>query len=334
MDRMNATQSTQDCSLPKTVVSIVNWNGTENTATCLSAFSSLTYDNLSIIVVDNASMDRSIENITNDFPSVELIRSDSNLGFAGGHRLALERVLDDPEVELFWMLNNDAFVEPDTLAEIVKAYALLGPAVYGSVPLHTDTDEIESLLGWEVYEGRDRSTGRRLSDLIGQTIGSAFPGGQPLRVTSIHGCSFVVPTSIIRRYGFMDESYFLYGEEVDYCLRLTKVGVTSILVPKSVVRHIHRASTKKADNEALTFVVVYYTTRNGLRLSLRHYGTAVFLRAVFKHVTWVAGGVIRYAFSRRYRTMERRHRLYFHFLGIRDMFFGRFGRTIDPGEYL
>ena len=200
-------------SYPKAIISVVNWNNFKNTLACVGALLKLEYTNYRIIVVDNGSQDKSVGEISVAFPDITLIRSETNLGFAGGHRLALEIALQDDDARLFWMLNNDAFVEPATLTEFVKTYDLYGEALYGGLPVSTKTGKIEALWGYPLTDTGQPDRQVPLDRFIGTSVDEAFPEKKSLFTTEVHGSSFVVPMSVIRKYGFLDQSFFLYGEE-------------------------------------------------------------------------------------------------------------------------
>ena len=269
---------------PKTVVSIINWNSAGHTIACLEAVFGLDYPKKRVIVVDNASQDDSVDEIATAFPDVWIIRSPADVGFAAGHALALERARQDDDVQLFWMLNNDAFVEPQTLTELVNAYLRYGDCLYSSIPLNTQLGpKIEALQGRILSDDEPLDRQRDLSRFGGMPIENAFASGKPTYVTEIAGSSFMVPLSVVQQYGFMDDIFFLYGEEIDYCYRLAAMGVKSVLVPKSVVRHIHRASTMRANNPMLKHVVTYYHTRNNLIFFSRHKSKCYF----FRYLIWV-----------------------------------------------
>src|SRR5688572_23710308 len=119
---------------PRVLISVLNWNNAEITLRGLSALASLDYANCEIIVVDNASTDGSVQRIRAAHPDLSLIVSPENNGYAAGNELALKLALAEG-ADLFWILNPDALVAPDTLTEMVSAYQRGGDALYGSVPL-------------------------------------------------------------------------------------------------------------------------------------------------------------------------------------------------------
>lgn len=328
---MSITDSQRE---PKVYISVVNWNGYANTIACLQALITLHYSNYKIVVVDNHSSDDSVAQIQAAFPNIEIICAPTNLGFAGGHRLALEQARTDSDAVLFWMLNNDAFVEPVTLNEIVSAYQRFGDCLYGSVPLNTSARTIDALSGFELAENGEPMPSRNLEALAGLDYDLAFPQKTPLLVTQLHGSSFFIPLKVIQQYGFMDEQFFLYAEENDYCYRLRTKGVKCILVPTSVTRHIHSASTRA--NADLKRVVVYYSLRNYLLFSRRHHSAYTYYRNVFSNVQALCRDLAKswHSFVQHSdsATSERKDLLY-RYLALKDALLNHTGKTIAPEDF-
>src|SRR5690349_2452680 len=110
-------------SMPRIAVLVLNWNGRDDTLQCLESLSKVDYPNFDVIVVDNGSIDDSVQAIRASFPSLLLIENGANLGYAEGNnagmRVALERGAD-----FILLLNNDTVVDGDLLKELAAAAAL------------------------------------------------------------------------------------------------------------------------------------------------------------------------------------------------------------------
>src|SRR5438105_15712708 len=89
---------------PHVYISLLNWNSPEQTIACLHQLGAQTYRNVTPVVVDNASRDDSILQIRSEFPELEIIAANQNLGYAAGHRLALTQALQNG-ADLIWLLN-------------------------------------------------------------------------------------------------------------------------------------------------------------------------------------------------------------------------------------
>jgi GT2 family glycosyltransferase len=309
-------------SNPKVFVSILNWNQAERTISCIHSLQNLRYNNLKIVVVDNASVDDSVNKIRQACPDIHLIRSTENLGYPGGNELALKVALEDYSIDLFWLLNNDTVVLSDTLNCLVQAYQEHGSALYGGIPVRVSDNGY--LLHMRVWENR---TFRMLRAV---PIDDYYDTLVPRFVEALSGSHLMVPLSIVRKHGFMDTSFFLYSEDTDYCFRLRQQGVNLIEVPQSMVIHTGGASHKKTIQvRDLKPIIHYYRVRNRIILYRRHLGfrkTLIeVLRQCFYSIAWLL--IIRHG------TMGY-HMSYYAVLGIRDGIRKRMGKTFAPESVL
>ena len=104
--------------LPSMHVIVLNWNRPDDTIECVESLLVQTYSNITIWVVDNGSTDDSVERIRSHFPEVELVRSETNRGFAGGNNLGIREALA-AGADYVWMLNNDTVVAPEAIEKLV-----------------------------------------------------------------------------------------------------------------------------------------------------------------------------------------------------------------------
>jgi GT2 family glycosyltransferase len=313
---------------PSVLISVLNWNDSDSTLRCLDALSRLNYAPYRVIVVDNASVDDSVARIGSAYPHIELICSESNLGYAGGNALALDLALQS-DADLFWILNPDALVEPDTLSHLVDAYIRHGDALYGSAPLY-GKDDAEAwrvkLQTWTLDANGQPDLRRR--HVIDGLYPDCFPDRDDRRVASLHGSSLLIPVSVLRRHGFIDTSFFMYAEESDYALRLGKLGIPSILVSSSVVYHSPQGAHKH--HAELKPVIIYYQTRNRLVLTRRHDTPVAYMKALAFHLGYVvAWAAASFTKGRVALSISK-----FTLLGIFDAVRGRMGKTYAPERYL
>ncbi|MCF7827204.1 MAG: glycosyltransferase family 2 protein, partial [Candidatus Marinimicrobia bacterium] len=108
--------TTQANSNPKVTVIIPHWNGIEVLEPCLRSLQASQYDQLEIVVVDNASSDDSVAFVHREFPDIKVIENSENLGFAGGCNTGLREI----KSELYLILNNDTTHDPDWIAPLVE----------------------------------------------------------------------------------------------------------------------------------------------------------------------------------------------------------------------
>ena len=236
-----------------TVAVVVNWNRRELTLRCLESLRAAEGPPLDILVVDNASSDGSAEAIRERFPDVVLMENDENLGFAdgnnGGLRWALER-----DYTYVLLLNNDTVASPELVSEL-RAYlerrpdaAAAGPAIH----YLADPNVIWSAGGWI-----DKRRGIVSNDFADVPAAELPP--QPYPVDHLSGCCMLLRATAIERAGLLDSRFFMYFEETEWCVRLTRNGSTLWVLPD--VRLWHDV---QPNQHIESRSVAYYMTRNRL----------------------------------------------------------------------
>lgn len=238
---------------------ILNWNGWQDTVACVESCHRLIWPNFRIVIVDNGSIDGSEEFLRRRLTDVEIIQSGSNLGYAGGNNVGIQHAMNSG-ADYVWLLNNDTVADPEALPALVEAMetdpsaGIAGSKIY----YHQDPHRI-----W--FAGGIWAKGRlRLRHLGAHKLDE----GQfdELRETgSVSGCSMLVRSAVIRNIGLMDESYFLYWEDTEWCAKALAKGYRVLFVPGSHIWHKVSASAGKS-----AFIQYYYFTRNGF-FFLRQY---------------------------------------------------------------
>jgi hypothetical protein len=243
---------------PKIITVVLNTNRRDDTLACLESLSASNYDNLQVMVLDNASSDGSVEAISARFPAVETVRLEHNLGYAGNNNVGIRRALAQGADWVF-VLNEDTLVEPDCLSTLIAA-ALSGPrvGVVGPMVYTFDPGQIISSAGgaidWHIADAPNIG--------MGQVDNGQFPA-RP--VDYINGCGLLISRVAIEAAGLIDDTFFIYFEETDWCARVRKAGFEIHFVPTAHMRH-------KAPITASAFgpSTLYYMTRNRLRFFARH----------------------------------------------------------------
>lgn len=253
-------EETMDISRNKLVyIIILNWNGSRDTIACVESCLNLEYPLFKIVVVDNGSDDDSETILKKRFPTITLIQTGANLGYAGGNNAGLRHAHLE-QADYVWFLNNDTVVDPMSLAELVRI-SETEPAIGMTGSKILSFSEPSTLL----YAGGrvDLATGTCVHIGMGEKDTGQY---DTLTETGyITGCSLLVKRTVAAEIGPMDESFFLYYEETDWCLRAKNKGYRLMYVPTSVVFHKDSASTGKIKGSML-----YYITRNGLYFLQRH----------------------------------------------------------------
>src|SRR3569623_1356625 len=237
----------QKMASPHVTVIVLNWNGWRETLPCLDSMAVQKYQNMSIIVVDNASKDDSKNRI---------VAWPGNAGNNLGIRLALEH-----RSNYVWILNNDTEVHSLALDALVQS-AEQDPAIgmCGSVLVYHDArDQIQAIGG--VNFNYWRAMGEQIGHgLDPQNINSDMPLNEPL--SYIAGASLLARAEMILEVGTFEERYFLYFEEIDWAERAKGWKIAVSL--DSVVYHKEGASIGTASRSRRSVLSQYYLNRNVL----------------------------------------------------------------------
>lgn len=213
-------------------VIIVNWNGKENLEECLASLFKIKYSSIEVIVVDNGSSDGSVDLVKKDFPSVKIVETKKNFGFAQGNNLGYEKSAGD----YILFLNNDCIVTDNFLEKLVfylKDNPIVGivqPTIFFHRPntlLHKKINSIGSFL-------------LKSGFLYHQDYGKKFVQQKyqhPFEVFSAYGACFLTRREIIKKIGLFDKDYFAYFEETDLCHRAWLAGYTVMTDPGVYVFH-------------------------------------------------------------------------------------------------
>lgn len=259
--------------MTKVAIILVNWNGSKDTLSCLASLGKLKVKSLKlkVIVVDNGSTDGSVGIIRKNFPGVEVIETGKNLGFAGGNNAGIHKALDDG-ADVVWLLNNDTIVEKNAVSALLDACKEGHVGIAGS--------KIYFTAGREYHKGRyqENDRGRVIWYAGGyidwNNIYASHRGVDEVDhgqydmagVTEfVTGCSMMITRQVFEKIGFFDEKFFVYLEDVDFCLRAKRSGYALMYVPQSMLWH-HNAGSSGVGS--LTHQ--YYMTRNRLLIGMRY----------------------------------------------------------------
>lgn len=253
-------------SAPLVAIVTVNFNGGAFIGEFLASLRAVRYPNVRLYVVDCASVDGSDRLIEEAWPEAVLMRSRENLGFTGGNNLAIQAALADGAPYVLF-LNNDTVPALDFLDELMARMedgrTLAAPRVelHGSGGLLDDT---VGVFDWRRGVWRDWLYGRRPP-----------PEWQVERDAPMASlCCLLVPASVFRHAGMLDERLFMYYEDFDFLRRARSAGYRIRFVPAACIQHRRSASSGGGD----TPFKVYYATRNRITIMRRHRTLAGFAR--------------------------------------------------------
>jgi GT2 family glycosyltransferase len=256
---------------PLVSIITINYDHPEVTCEMLESLRSITYPNIEVIVVDNASPNDDPSVIYKNYPEVIFLQSDENLGFAGGNNLGLRKARG----KYILFLNNDTEVDPGFLEPMVKKFEE-DPTVGAVSPkirfFHTpDTIQFSGITEFNPYTIRNRGLGYGQKD-EGQFDRDAI-------TAYAHGAAMMVPVKIIREVGMMAECYFLYYEEHDWASRIRKAGYKIWYIHNSLILHKESISTVK-----MSPLKIYYINRARIMFMRRNIHGLVFIISILYQV--------------------------------------------------
>ena len=243
---------------PDISIITVNYNGYANTCELIDSLErhihSYTYE---IIVVDNGSSVNEAQLLQKKFPGHTILRSEKNLGFAGGNNLGIHIARG----KYLLLLNNDTYVKDDSLhflCDVLNNSPAIG-AVSPKIKFATPPYNIQfaGFTPLTKYSLRNRTIG------YGQTDDGTFDTPHP--TPFLHGAALLFRREILEKVGDMPEIYFLYYEELDWCSHILRHGYQLWYEPQCVI--YHKESQATGNNSPLK---VYYLTRNRLLYTWRN----------------------------------------------------------------
>lgn len=223
--------------MKKVFIIVLNWNGKKDTIECLESLKKLQNPNSELLtmVVDNGSTDGSVGKIKNEtlrFHSgreLKIIENKKNLGFAGGNNVGIKYALENG-ADWVVILNNDTVVPENFLDLLDNAADLAGPVI----KFRRDgrwVYDYGGYLNW--WTGRPKHY-----ELPYHSCAEAACHPSPLRTPDyLSGCCLAIKREVFDKIGLFDKHFFLYFEDVDFCLRAQKAGFKVALEPKVVIFH-------------------------------------------------------------------------------------------------
>lgn len=255
---------------------IVNWNTCAYLKRCLETVLASQGDfSFRTLVVDNASSDGSADMVRRDFPGVELIASETNGGYPYGNNLGLRALgyggagkvtPDAPRYAL--LLNPDTEIPPTALYDMVQfmdahpEIGVAGPKLVledGSLDLACRRSFPTPTVSLYRFSGLSKIFPK--SKLFGRYNMTFADPNEEIEVDSVVGAYMQVRREAIEAVGLLDESFFMYGEDLDWAYRIKKAGWKVFYHPQVTVKHIKRAASrqsKKAQFEFQRAMLIFY----------------------------------------------------------------------------
>ena len=222
--------------VPLVFIIVVNWNGKDDTLECLRSLRKLAYPNYRTILVDNGSTDGSVAAVRSAFPDVTILALPENLRFAGGNNKGIELAMNSG-ADFVLLLNNDTVVQKDFLGYLVDriqsdtTIGMVAPKIcYFSSP------DIIWFAGARIgfWTGTMAHVGIRERDQHQFDVAK--------ETDFATGCCVLVSRGLIDAIGTLDESYFIYVEDVDWSIRARQRGFRVFYEPRAKILHKVSAS--------------------------------------------------------------------------------------------
>jgi GT2 family glycosyltransferase len=240
---------------------IVNWNTRDLLAACLASLVEgsvqLQAPSSETFVVDNASADGSAAMVREKFPWATLIENQDNFGFARANNQGIRKARG----RYMLLLNSDAALTSDTLSDLVSFMDREPAAGIAGVCLAFPHGSPQFCYGtFPDLRSEFRS-------LFGMHRWDLSPWGElkhPREVDWVSGACLMIRRTVVDAVGLLDEGFFMFGEEVDFCYRATQAGWKVYLVPSEPVTHVRAGSTGKTSERTLRLY------RGKLRFASKH----------------------------------------------------------------
>ncbi|MBC7227213.1 MAG: glycosyltransferase family 2 protein [Thermoflexales bacterium] len=244
--------------MPQVTVVVLNWNGLGDTLGCLKSLSHLDYPRYRVLVVDNGSTDGSPSVIRERFPGIEVMETGRNLGYAGGNNIGVKYALQNGADYVF-IVNNDTEFHPRILTRLVETAeahpraGAVGPKIY----YHSSPQRVwfaGGVINWR--HGFTYNLGTDQED-----------HGQSKEVRPVDflaGCALLIRRETWERVGPFDARFFMYWEEVDWCVRARRTHYELLLVPEATMWH------KTLPHQTHSPYILYYMTRNRFLFLHKH----------------------------------------------------------------
>jgi GT2 family glycosyltransferase len=293
---------------PRVGIVVLNWNQPTDTLACLESLRHVSYPAYQVILVDNGSTDGSPALVRERHPDVTLIQNPTNLGFAGGNNVGIARALRD-EADYVMLLNNDTELAPEMLRTLVDVaegdptIGVVGPKIY-----YYD----EASVIWSAGGGVDK-LGQPWHYQADQVDDGSRQHNED--VDYVTGCAILVKRGVIDAIGALDERFFIYFEETEWCARARRAGYRVVYVPSARMWHKIQPTARPLSRRYL-----YLMTRNRLLyLRCSKASPVTTIRAMLD--------VVRTAAAWRLRSRHRQMRPFAGtlLLALRDFLRGRFG---------
>lgn len=254
----------------KVSVVILNYNGLKNTLECVESIKKQDYSKnlLEIIVIDNNSEDGSQEALPK-IKGINFIQNYSNLGYAGGNNIGIKKALVR-KANFILILNNDTVAEKSLISNLIESSKngdIVSPKIYFAKGYEFHKKYKENQLGKVIW-----SAGAKIdwNNILGIHIGvDEVDTGQfakSKRIDFATGAAMLIKKEVFEKIGLFNEKYFLYLEDMDFCVRAQRSKFKIIYSPKSILWHKNAGSSGGSGSKLQD----YFISRNRLLFAFKY----------------------------------------------------------------
>ena len=252
---MDLHSQKHNCLKPFVSIVILNYNGVKYLQQFLPSVLATTYENFEVVVADNGSTDESISFLQTNFPTVKVLISPTNEGFAGGYNWALKKV----EAAYYVLLNSDVEVTPNWISPMVDLLESddKSAACQPKLLSQKSPDFFEyagASGGWMDTFGYPFSRGR-IFDICEKDLGQYDDASL---IFWASGAAMMIRSNVFHELGGFDASFFAHQEEIDLCWRIQLKGYKVYCCPKAIVYHVGAGTLPRGGRK------VYLNFRNNL----------------------------------------------------------------------
>jgi len=273
------------------------------TQTTILSLDKTSFKEYDIILIDNYSTDDSLASLEQEFKDLIILKSNENLGFAGGNNMGIQYAIDKG-YQYTMLLNNDVEVESNFLEPLVE-----------QLDSHSHIGAVQPL----IYFHHDRSiiwnAGSKFNPWLGIFISNGYnqrDDGQKERfkekkIDWITGCAFMVKTEILAQIGTLNHQFFIYYEDVDLSFRIKEAGYKLAYVPKSVIYHIAGVSNKSKQKTKEGFIsakVHYLSSRNKIWILKKYIKIYAIPTVVLYHICFFSSVIFYFILRGRWQKLN------------------------------
>src|SRR3972149_9273866 len=255
----------------RVTIVVLNYKGLENTIACLDSLRKCEKDShkTEFVVVDNNSDDGSFKALSK-IKDIDLVENHKNLGYAGGNNTGIKKALGQ-NADAVLIVNNDTIVDKTFLVNLIRgldAGDIVSPKIYFAPGFEFHKSRYtKSQLGKVIWYAGGKIDWR---NIIGKHIGvddvdhSQFSKRKEVDLAT--GACMLVKKQVFEKIGFFDEKYFLYLEDMDFCVRTLKAGFKILFEPKAIIWHKNAGSAGGSGS----VLQDYFITRNRLIFAFKY----------------------------------------------------------------